>query len=59
MIMSGKVTLPAGPSGAGKSTVLKLLMGYIQPDSGKMYLGGRLYGELSRDDLRAFMAYVL
>ena len=30
-----------GPSGCGKTTLLRILIGLVKPDSGKIYLGGR------------------
>jgi ABC-type molybdate transport system ATPase subunit len=34
-------TVIFGPSGAGKSTLLRIVAGLIQPDSGRIQLGGR------------------
>lgn len=35
-----KVTAIAGPSGSGKSTILKLIMGFICPDRGRIIIDG-------------------
>ena len=39
-----------GPSGAGKSTIKKLLLGYIKPDSGTIYVDGLDINNLSMED---------
>ncbi|MBN2044739.1 MAG: thiol reductant ABC exporter subunit CydD [Anaerolineales bacterium] len=38
-IPAGKHTALIGPSGAGKSTIFSLLLGFIQPDEGKILVG--------------------
>lgn len=38
-IPSGKFFALLGPSGSGKTTLLRLIAGFEQPDSGKIYLG--------------------
>lgn len=40
-IHSGEVVGIVGPNGAGKSTVIKILMGFIRPDSGQVTIAGR------------------
>jgi|AntRauTorckE5430_2_1112549.scaffolds.fasta_scaffold00045_6 phospholipid/cholesterol/gamma-HCH transport system ATP-binding protein len=40
-----------GPSGAGKSTFLKLMLGFLKPSKGKVYLFGQAVSELSDQDL--------
>ncbi|WP_137121645.1 ATP-binding cassette domain-containing protein [Segeticoccus rhizosphaerae] len=36
----GEVLGVVGANGAGKSTLVKIITGYLSPDSGQMYLGG-------------------
>ncbi len=40
-IPSGKFFSLLGPSGCGKTTILRMLAGFIRPDSGKIYFGDR------------------
>ncbi len=39
-IIPGKTTVVVGRSGSGKSVLLKLMMGLLKPDSGKVFLFG-------------------
>jgi ATP-binding cassette, subfamily C, bacterial CydD len=39
-IRPGERVVLAGPSGAGKSTVLALLLGFVEPDSGRVLIDG-------------------
>ena len=57
-IKKGECAVVAGESGAGKSTSLKLLLGIMSPDSGRIYMkydGGEI--ELGKDT-RELFAYV-
>jgi len=44
-VNAGERLVLLGPSGCGKTTVLRLLAGFIAPDSGRIYLGGRLVSQ--------------
>jgi molybdate transport system ATP-binding protein len=47
------ITILFGPSGAGKSTLLDCLAGLVQPDSGRIVIGGDvLFDSSSRTNLR-------
>jgi len=39
-INKGEIAIILGPSGAGKSSILKIILGLWQPDSGKVYVDG-------------------
>lgn len=56
-IEKGALTVIAGISGIGKSTLIKLLMGVIKPNSGKIYIEGNVDGELD-SSTRGLFAYV-
>ena len=40
--ISGGVTVIQGKSGAGKTTLLNLISGLVEPDEGKVEIGGRM-----------------
>ena len=48
-----------GPSGSGKSTILKLLLRFYEPASGRILLDGRDLREIDPSELRAALAVVL
>jgi len=48
-IQAGKHTALVGASGAGKSTIFSLLLGFIQPDKGKIRIGNFSLGKISQD----------
>lgn len=54
----GQVAALVGPSGGGKSTVIKIIMGFYQPRSGKMTIDGKPVKTLSMQELRSLIAYV-
>ena len=47
-IPSGKIIGLLGPNGCGKSTLMKLICGLLQPDSGEITIGGFPVGEDSK-----------
>ncbi|MBN8630283.1 MAG: ATP-binding cassette domain-containing protein [Rhodobacterales bacterium] len=55
---AGKVTALVGSSGAGKSTVFQLISALIEPQSGRILIGGVDVQELSLSDQRALLASV-
>lgn len=50
-VKRGHKTTIIGPSGSGKSTILKLILGLIPPDSGKLTLNGTDINALSIKDI--------
>ena len=61
-IKPGEFVSLLGPSGSGKSTTLNILAGLLQPDEGKVLIGGRDVTRLSpdkRDIAMVFQNYAL
>lgn len=52
-IKEGKTEVILGSSGTGKSTLLKIMVGLIRPDSGKVYFDGESLFDLSEKGLSA------
>jgi len=50
-IQRGKVTAIMGPSGTGKTTLLRLIGGQLQPDSGSVSVEGEIIHKISRTKL--------
>ncbi|MEV4566215.1 ATP-binding cassette domain-containing protein [Nonomuraea sp. NPDC049419] len=44
----GAITAFLGPNGAGKTTTLRMILGLVQPDAGRVTVGGRAYRALER-----------
>jgi len=57
-VNAGETLVLAGPSGAGKSSVLRLLMGFARPESGRIAINGRDATALRPAELRRLSAYV-
>lgn len=55
---AGRTTALVGSSGAGKSSIVHLLLGFAQPQSGSILLGGMAIDELTRASLRRQFAVV-
>lgn len=54
----GKLHVLLGPNAAGKSTLLKLMLGLLQPGSGKIRMGGRAVHRLSAAGRAAWISHV-
>ncbi len=57
-ICAGEHIALTGPSGAGKSTVLRCLLGLIEPSSGEILIGDQVLNSKSIWNLRGEMAFV-
>ncbi|MET0517815.1 MAG: ABC transporter transmembrane domain-containing protein, partial [Burkholderiaceae bacterium] len=57
-IKAGRTTALVGSSGAGKSSIVHLLLGFAQPDAGRITLDGVDVEELRRANLRRQFAVV-
>jgi len=55
----GTTTALIGPSGCGKSSLLRIMMGLIRPDSGRVLIGERDLSPANVDELRHRMGYVI
>lgn len=51
-------TVLIGPSGAGKSTIIRLLLGFIRPDSGQVLLNETSLSTLDQDYWRSQIAWI-
>ena len=54
-ISKGETVAFVGPSGSGKTTILNLLIGFLKPTSGKLYVDGN---DLSTIDMRSFREHI-
>lgn len=52
-LLPGRMKVFLGASGSGKSTVLRLALGLIRPDSGRIWVEGRRVDTMSEVDLMA------
>jgi ATP-binding cassette subfamily B protein len=57
-IEQGQTVAVIGPSGAGKTTLFQVLLGFYQPQKGKVSLQGLPLEQMTRSRLRADIAYV-
>ena len=47
----GTMTILLGPSGAGKSVILKLILGLLRPDEGRIFVNGERIDTMTEHDL--------
>ncbi len=57
-IAKGENVCFSGPSGKGKSTLLKMLQGYVLPDSGTLSIAGKELNAGNIKQIRPLMAYI-
>lgn len=57
-VKSGEKIAIVGKSGAGKTTALNLILGFVKPTSGKIYLDGKNLSEINLSSLRSQIAFV-
>src|SRR5262245_37818935 len=55
-VEAGEFVALMGPSGSGKTTLLNLIAGIDRPTSGRLLVGGRELGRMSRSQLAAWRA---
>ena len=58
-VAAGTTTALIGPSGCGKSTILRLMIGLLRPDAGRVLFDGREVTPASAPALRRRMGYVI
>ncbi len=58
VIQAGHFTTLIGPSGAGKTTLVDVVIGLLQPQSGQVLIDGRPLPELDRQTWRRMIGYV-
>ena len=57
-IESGEIIALVGPSGAGKSTIFSLILKFIQPESGSIFIDGYDLNKFNNKSLRKSIAIV-
>jgi ATP-binding cassette subfamily C protein CydD len=57
-LAAGRITALRGASGAGKTTLAHLLLGFAEPDSGRIKVGGRPLEEIEAVQWRGEVAWV-
>ncbi len=57
-IESGKIMALVGPSGAGKSTIFSLILKFIEPSKGSIFIDDYKLDEINTNSLRRFIAIV-
>ena len=55
-LQTGHTKIFLGASGAGKSTILRLILGLLRPDRGRIFVNGEQIDSMREDDLMAVRA---
>jgi len=57
-LLPGRMKICLGASGAGKSTILRLILGLLRPDAGRIWVAGQRVDRMSETDLMDVRAHV-
>lgn len=57
-VEEGENVCVSGPSGRGKSTLLKMLQGFVTPDSGEILINNTILSTITVKDLRESIAWI-
>lgn len=57
-LLPGRMKIVLGASGAGKSTILRLLLGLLKPDGGRIWVSGQRVDTMSEADLMAVRSHL-
>jgi ATP-binding cassette subfamily C protein CydD len=57
-LAAGQKVALIGPSGAGKSSLIHLLLGFVQPSSGKIWIDGELASDVNLEHWRRHLAWI-
>jgi phospholipid/cholesterol/gamma-HCH transport system ATP-binding protein len=55
-LQTGHTKIFLGASGAGKSTILRLILGLLKPDAGRIFVNGERVDNMSEDDMMKIRA---
>ncbi|HXW04243.1 MAG TPA: ATP-binding cassette domain-containing protein, partial [Vicinamibacterales bacterium] len=55
-LQTGHTKIFLGASGAGKSTILRLILGLLKPDAGRIFVNGERVDDMTEDQLMAVRA---
>lgn len=58
-IKPGEMVAFIGPSGSGKSTVMRILLGFEEPEAGSVYYDGNAFESMNKDLVRRQIGVVL
>ena len=56
-VNAGELVALLGPSGCGKTTTLRMIAGFLQPDSGSIHVAGRDYAGVPPEDRPSAMVF--
>jgi phospholipid/cholesterol/gamma-HCH transport system ATP-binding protein len=57
-LLPGRMKIILGASGSGKTTILRLILGLLRPDGGRISVGGQRVDNLTEDQLMPVRAHV-
>lgn len=57
-LLPGRLKVILGASGSGKSTILRLILGLLKPDSGRIFVAGQRIDRMPESELMAVRAHL-